>query len=152
MLRRKRRRWILVVLVLVAAVAGGYYYWASRPQKQEAEESQVPTARVRRGDLVLAATGSGSLIPADERSLSFGVGGTVTEVNVEAGDEVKDGDVLARIDDSDAREALINAQVQATKAEADLQSTLLDHEELLKGASEAELLDALIELLASKAA
>ncbi len=108
-----RNKWFLTLLVLLLA-GGGYYGYTRYQQAQEAAqaptESKLKTAKVRRGDLVLYANGSGNLAPAYEVTLGFDTSGEVVEVLVEVGDHVKEGDLLARLDDTDARLRLEQAQ------------------------------------------
>ena len=71
---------------------------------------------MRRGNLVISASGSGTLVPADDVSLGFTSSGVLAEVLVEVGDQVEEGDVLARQDDLDARQALVAAELQVAQA------------------------------------
>jgi RND family efflux transporter MFP subunit len=89
---------------LIFAVGGGVFYFqknASKTQTIETETLQTTTART--GDLTLYASGTGTLIAVREVDLRFTAEGDVKEINVEVGDKVKAGDVLARIDDTDAQ-------------------------------------------------
>lgn len=58
------------------------------------------TAAVTKGDLTTYITASGNLSYPDTQDIRLQVGGTVSEVLVQAGDMVKQGDVLVRLDDS----------------------------------------------------
>ena len=78
-------------------------------------ETGPPTVVVDRGTVALAVSASGSIAPGGRQSLGFADGGTVTEVLVNVGDQVQPGQVLARIDDTVARQTL--AQRQATLAQ-----------------------------------
>ena len=65
---RRRAPWIILGLVIVLAAAGGaYYYFRVRPaQAAKAAAVETPTistSTVTRGDLVLSASGSGTLVP-----------------------------------------------------------------------------------------
>jgi len=63
----------------------------------------------------------GSIEPWTELELMAKVGGSVTEVLVEEGDEVTEGDILARIDDSDYTIAVQRAEAAYKLAKADYQ-------------------------------
>lgn len=65
-----------------------------------AQESAVQTATVQQGDLTITADGTGNLLPAVEAAVAFQSGGVLSQVNVQAGDKVKAGDVLAQLDDT----------------------------------------------------
>lgn len=143
MFRKRRGLWFALVVVLVAAAAAGYYYYSQiYVSAQAPEEPEIRTTRVRRGDLIISATGAGTVIAAEEIELGFQTSGTLTEVSIQVGDKVRAGDVLARIDDVNARKALTSAELGVLKAQLDLDSASQDHVDLVEGASVAELLDA----------
>jgi multidrug efflux pump subunit AcrA (membrane-fusion protein) len=73
----------------------------------DVSEEELQTALVRQGDLVLFAGGSGTLIPGREVDLGFGANGPVAELNVQVGDEVVEGTVLAVAGDREQLEAAV---------------------------------------------
>ena len=91
---------------------------------------------MERGTIRVSIDGSGSLAANDEVALAFSAGGEVAEVLVEVGDVVQVGDVLARLDDADAREAVTNAELQVAQAELNL---ALTQAEVELGLSQANL-------------
>jgi RND family efflux transporter MFP subunit len=120
---RKRLFWIIVLaLVLVLGAGGGYYYYNNvYLQAQEpAEEETIATYTVGRGDLVITASGSGTLIPASEIALGFRSSGILSELLVEVGYGVEAGDLLARLDDTDAQDQLAQAQINLRQSELNL--------------------------------
>jgi HlyD family secretion protein len=125
----KKRWWIIVVAVVAVA---GLAYVGIRVQQRvsagraAAQAAGTETAVVRRGTLQVIVGASGSLSPVDEVSLSFQSGGQVTEVLVEVGDVVQAGDVLARLDDTSARQAVTEAQLSVQQAQANLDSTRIE--------------------------
>jgi HlyD family secretion protein len=107
-----RRRTILLIataLVLIVAITVVAVSCSGN------NETGPPTVVVDRGTVALAVSASGSIAPGGRQSLGFADGGTVTEVLVNVGDQVQPGQVLARIDDTVARQTL--AQRQATLAQ-----------------------------------
>ena len=109
---RNKRIWMILIVVLTAA-GGAYYYYNNvyKPPEEPVEET-VQTSRVRRGDLVISASGSGELISADDVNLGFTSGGVLYELMVDVGDRVEAGDVLARLDVTDAQRAVANAEIK----------------------------------------
>src|SRR5512143_3692605 len=81
--RLPRALWILAA-VLVVAAAGGYAYYqvVYLPAQATAAEPAMQTATVRQGDLVIYASGTGTLISNDESDLAFETGGKVTKIDV----------------------------------------------------------------------
>ena len=113
------RKLVTSVAAAAVVVAGGVGTWlALRDQPQAA--SAVHTAAVSRGDLTVTASASGSIVAVNQRALSFGTSGTVSKLNVKAGDEVTAGDILARLDDSDAKNSVTAAQQALDAAKENL--------------------------------
>lgn len=97
---------ILAAAVILAAVAvfGVYKLFFQK------EEKTAITGRTSYGTLNEAIEGSGTTTPAD--SVSYDVNGTVLEWYVEAGDEVKAGDLLYVLDSSEAEDEILEYQVE----------------------------------------
>ncbi len=107
-----RRNIILTILavVLVAGGAGAFAWWRNSQTPTQTQESVMQTATVQRGDLKLFATGTGTLIASAEATFGFSASGTVVEVLVKTGDTVDAGQLLARLDDTDAQKQYLQAQ------------------------------------------
>lgn len=69
-------------------------------------------ATVQRGDLIVSVTASGQLDrpPGAKANLCFATLGTVTKIYVTEGEKVKAGTLLAKLDDTDQRMAVAQAQ------------------------------------------
>ena len=121
-----KKKWWLIVLVLILAGTGygGYTLYRQTTAQQSAAAAaatmEQETVVVERGTLRLTVEAGGSLAPNRELAVAFASGGKVTEVLVEVGDVVKAGDVLARLDDVDARQAVADAELQVRQAEISL--------------------------------
>lgn len=81
-------------------------------------ENQIVT--VQRGDLTIDITAVGNLAFSHQEELAFEVGGTVSEVLVEVGDSVEEGQVLAKLDASEWEDVLAALERQLTAAERQL--------------------------------
>ncbi|MCB0009880.1 MAG: biotin/lipoyl-binding protein, partial [Anaerolineales bacterium] len=113
---RKKSFWI-VAIILLAAGGGSYYYYTSEYlPAQIIEEPTIQTARVRTGDIIVSASGAGAVVAATEINLGFRTGGVLADVSVQVGDRVLAGDVLARLDNTDANKAIALADVQVAQA------------------------------------
>ena len=98
-------RWFFVIILLLAITGGGifYYRWISQStQTATTAKSELKTAVARQGDLVIYASGSGTLIAQSETTFGFNTNGQVTESNVKVGDVVEAGQVLAELDNTSA--------------------------------------------------
>jgi RND family efflux transporter MFP subunit len=118
---RKRVFWIGLIILLVLASGGGYaYYRIVYLPGQAPTEPAIATAQVRRGDLVISVSGSGTLAPAAESALGFQTAGYLDEVLVQVGDQVQEGDVLAHLETDDLRLAVDEADINLRLAQLDL--------------------------------
>ena len=72
------------------------------------------------GDMAKTVTAEGTVAAADTEELSFSSAGTVTAVNVKAGDTVKAGQVLAEIDSAELEAAVADADASLADAQAKL--------------------------------
>jgi RND family efflux transporter MFP subunit len=115
-LRTNDRRWVKWVLLLVALVAGGFaaWPWATRERPIEVETAAVSERAVGTQAAVLNA--SGYVTARRRATVSSKITGKVVEVNVEEGMAVKEGQILARLDDATARAAVALAEAQAQAA------------------------------------
>ena len=90
----------------------------------EADNQPVLTQPADQNPIYQLTPGSiaanGTLKPAQQVQLSFGVGGTVESVEVELGEHVKEGQTLAVLDDVDLARAVAQAQVELKSAQARL--------------------------------
>ncbi|MDP6347233.1 MAG: HlyD family efflux transporter periplasmic adaptor subunit [Dehalococcoidia bacterium] len=69
------------------------------------------TVDVQRGNLVITAAAFGSISVPQQVNLSFPTAGILTEVGVEVGNQVSQGQVLARLDEGPLQQAVLQAQV-----------------------------------------
>ena len=118
---RSRLFWSVAATVLVAGGIVACSATASTPTTQT-DEPALQTATVRRGDIVIFASGTGNLMPAAELNLGFRTGGTLVDLPVAVGDEVRAGDVLARLDDTSARQQVAQAKLNLESAQIKLES------------------------------
>jgi HlyD family secretion protein len=90
----------------------------------KADNQPVPTQPADQSSVYQPAAGSiaanGTLKPAQQVQLSFGVGGTVESVEVELGEHVEEGQTLAVLDDAELARAVAQAQVELQSAQARL--------------------------------
>ncbi|MGN6436356.1 MAG: efflux RND transporter periplasmic adaptor subunit [Agriterribacter sp.] len=90
----KKLLWIIISLVLLVALLIGLKK-AGVIGKEEG--TKVSSEKVSRKDITEIVTASGKVYPEIEVKISPDVSGEITELNVQEGDSVKRGQVLARI-------------------------------------------------------
>ncbi|HWJ82512.1 MAG TPA: HlyD family efflux transporter periplasmic adaptor subunit [Nocardioides sp.] len=114
-----RRAWalnavILGALVLVLALV----VWTVRGTGSTPADS-ARTSTVDTGSVTATVSANGNVASGTTVNVDFqGAGGIVTAILVEPGERVSEGDVLARVDDTSARQGLQSAQAQLDSAEA----------------------------------
>ena len=114
----KRPRWQLytVLVILVLLVAGLVYWWMN--SGSTAAGALIVT--VERGDIEDSVTALGNLQPRDFVDVGAQVSGQLKKLDVDVGDNVKQGQLLAEIDP-----AVLNTKVEAGRAQLlNLRATL----------------------------
>jgi multidrug resistance efflux pump len=104
-----KKRFLLIIVTLAFSLAGcgGGAGETPTPMPEPAFESLVSV--------------TGKVVPADWATLSIQTGGTVDQVLVEPGDEVRAGDLLVKLDTTDAELAVQEAEAQLASARAELE-------------------------------
>jgi HlyD family secretion protein len=115
----KRKTWITVLVVIALLAAGAYGFTRWRASKQ-ASTTAPQTSTVQRGDLQAIVSSSGTIRSAQSQDLTFGTSGTVSEVLVEIGDEVKEGQPLAQLDTATLQASVTSAEISLKLAQASL--------------------------------
>jgi RND family efflux transporter MFP subunit len=135
--RPKWLRWVTSILLVALLGAGGYFVVKARQTTAATSTtSTLQTATARTGNLVLQASGSGYLVASSEANIAFENDGKLSEIDVELGDKVEKGQLLARLDDASLQykleeaqlalleltspEAIANAELAVTTAQADV--------------------------------
>jgi RND family efflux transporter MFP subunit len=133
----RRGVWAAVVFVVLLAVVAGGWLWSQRLQAAAVRTTTV-TSRTGPGATPGAVLNASGYVVARRRAtVSSKVTGKVVEIFVEEGREVREGQVLARLDDSQIRAALAvdRAQLEAARRaaaedEARLREAQLTHQRL----------------------
>jgi membrane fusion protein, macrolide-specific efflux system len=120
----RRYRWPIaaVVVVLIAAAVGLTVWQTSGSSTPTGLSVKTVTATATTGTIQQTVASSGTLEPASQANENFAVSGTVTAVDVKAGQTVTAGQVLATVDTTALSEDVSAAQAQVTAAEDKLSS------------------------------
>jgi RND family efflux transporter MFP subunit len=131
--RGRHRRWLALGATALGVVV---VFLAAGAVKNNRVPVDVAGAREAGGERGLSVlTASGYVTPRERATVAAKVTGRVSEMLVEEGMRVERGQVLARLDDAEARAALRAAEAQrdvAAKALAELQVHLADAERTLR--------------------
>lgn len=127
-IRKVKGLWIGLGVVSVLAALGAYFYTSrvNAAQTASSEEEQLQTAVAHTGDITILASGSGQLVAASERSLGFEEMGTLIDILVQIGSQVKAGDLLASLQTENSQATIDLAVSEAQLAVLQAQSNLDD--------------------------
>ncbi|HUM66622.1 MAG TPA: biotin/lipoyl-binding protein, partial [Chitinophagaceae bacterium] len=116
---------VLVVGLIIAKLVGG----------KDGKGEKVAVEKVSKRTIVETVTASGNIYPEVEVKISPDISGEITELNVQEGDSVKKGDVLARIfadiyalqrDEAASQVGQTQASVENSKAALEATKATLD--------------------------
>ena len=108
---------VLFIVVLVLATAGMV---ACNRGGDEMPESEM--SKVERGDLKVSIAADGNIEMPRQVELRFGTTGAVAEVLVKEGDIVYEGALLARLDNTSQKNAVITALYDMQQSRNDLEA------------------------------
>src|SRR5439155_19411253 len=116
------RVWLLAITVVLFAIFAGAAWQFLRP-KAIPVRTVIASAVTGPGVERTVLNASGYVTARREATVSSKVTGKVTEVLIEEGMKVKDGQVLARLDDTNVKASLQLAEAQLASARAALAET-----------------------------
>jgi RND family efflux transporter MFP subunit len=127
--------WIVVILVLVALLALAAFWWKSKGSVVEVKTVAAKAVSTGGGEATgsaAALNASGYVTARRQATVSSKVTGKVVEVLLEEGMRVKEGQIVARLDDSNVKTSLAaaKAQLEATRAAAGETQAMLRRAEL----------------------
>jgi len=117
------RIWILIAaLVVIAAATGGWFWLRSSdvPVRVVAPQPVADAGAASAGSILDA---SGYIVARRQATVASKITGKMVELDIEEGDHVQEGQVIARLDDSNVRAALAAAHAQLDFAKAGLAET-----------------------------
>ncbi|OGO69493.1 MAG: hypothetical protein A2Z37_18540 [Chloroflexi bacterium RBG_19FT_COMBO_62_14] len=120
------KRWIYVGVAAVIVVAGFFGFRAFQSARRAAESTAWQTVPAATGELVSTVGATGTVRANQYSLLAFKTGGNVGWVNVQVGDQVSAGEVLAELSPSSLSAQVILAQadlVEAQRALEDLRTS-----------------------------
>jgi HlyD family secretion protein len=120
-------RFLTFLLIVGVAAGAGYYYW----QRRADEKLDIQTVAATRGDVRRVVATSGAVSALVTVDIGSQLSGNIGEVNVDFTDEVKKGEVLARIEPStfETKVRESEAAVAVAKANVALQEAAVERAE-----------------------
>ncbi|MEH2351969.1 efflux RND transporter periplasmic adaptor subunit [Nostoc sp.] len=123
--KKGRRNWLswLIALCLLGGIGYAVYYQVTVAPRQQASR-RVLTRPVERQSLTITVSANGTVKPERSINLSPKNSGILKRLLAKEGDIVKQGQIVAYMDDSNLRGQLTSAQGQVAQAEANLQKAI----------------------------
>lgn len=106
---------------LIIILAGAW--WGYGKITDTSGQTRYILAEVRRDTLITSVTGTGQVSASNQIDLKSKVSGDVVYLGISAGQEVGGGQLLVRLDDTEAQKSVRDAQVSLESAQISLQKT-----------------------------
>src|SRR3984885_16282592 len=117
------RIWIVVAVLVVIGAATGGCFWAHSSYIPVRVVEPQPVADAGAASVGSILDASGYIVARRQATVASKITGKMVELDIEEGDRVKEGQVIARLDDSNVRAALAAAHAQWDFAKAGLAET-----------------------------
>ena len=104
---KKNIKSAVLLLLVVGAIGAGFAYKNSADQQ---EQPQFITDQVKRGNVENVVLTNGVLYPSKLVGVGAQISGLIEKIDVQLGDEIKQGDLIAQIDNLTQQNALKEAQ------------------------------------------
>jgi HlyD family secretion protein len=118
----KKKKKIIIILGAVLVVA---VIIAANALKSGEKTYQVQAEKVERGDLTSIVTANGKIAPKTDVKISAYVPAKITKLPVEEGDQVKKGQLLVQLDDTDYQAAVNRSRAELASAKASREQSQL---------------------------
>jgi HlyD family secretion protein len=120
------KRWLSLILLILIVSIGIFIL----NDKKQTNPIEYKNEIIKKGDLTIVVTATGNLEPTNQVDVGIEVSGTIETVEVDYNDEVKIGQILARLDTTKleaqvlkSRAALDSAKANVLQAEATSKET-----------------------------
>ncbi len=113
--------WVLILLVFVGTF--GFLYLNSRTPEENFESVKPSIGNIERSTVL-----TGKIEPRDEIEIKPQISGIISEILVEAGENVREGDVIAKIKVIPDDSQLSSAQNRVKNAQIDLEDARIKYE------------------------
>ena len=120
----KKKYFIFALLILILGVGAYYYYYMSNSNNQTVV--YYNTQEIKKGDLLVSVMATGNLEPTNSLDVGIEVSGTIKEIYVDFNDEVKVGQILAKLDTTKLQSQVDSSKASLTIAKANLKESLVN--------------------------
>lgn len=120
------------IKIAIAVIIGLLFIWTFffLYQKSQPKETEYETVTVGRSDLELVTVATGKIEPRDEISIKPQISGIISEIYKEAGQTVKEGEILAKVKVIPEMSSLNSAQSRVRQAAITLKQAQTDYDRM----------------------
>jgi len=124
-LTKKHRIWSFIILIII--IVGGYYGY--KKITNTSGETLYTTTQARLGTIISSVSGSGQVSALNQIDLKPKVSGDITYLTVKNGQKVSAGDLIAKIDSTDAEKNIRDAEINLENAQISLSKLEISNSE-----------------------
>lgn len=120
------------IKIAIAVIIGLLFIWTFffLYQKSQPKETEYETVAVGRSDLELVTVATGKIEPRDEIAIKPQISGIISEIYKEAGQTVKEGEILAKVKVIPEMSSLNSAQSRVRQAAITLKQAQTDYDRM----------------------
>lgn len=116
-----RKGYVIAIVVLIILGGVGFLFSRKGGENQQPPGVIQKTVTIKRGDLHVIVSATGTIQPIRKVEVKCKASGQIIDMPVEEGDRVNKGDLIARLDPTDTRNAYQQAKADLEVAEATLE-------------------------------
>lgn len=116
------KKFLLLLLILAVAAAGGYYWYQKRGEEKEPLAVNEKLETAQRGTIRITTEGNGQIEAAETVSVAAPYTLKMEQVQVENGDVVQAGDVIAEVDRESIREQITAMEARLSELGSTMQN------------------------------
>lgn len=131
--RKKRKKLLksLIIVIIILLIAGLVFSRYLKLKEAEKQAGSLNTYTVSRRDIEEVLSATGTLMPADEYTVSASVRGDILSAPFQEGDDVREGDVLYVVDSSDMDSSLHSREISLKNAKKKYEDLIKDRSKLV---------------------
>jgi HlyD family secretion protein len=145
-----KRKWIVILGIVLLLFVGVGYGISNVVRRAMAQANQPKFAEVKRGDVVIRVLETGTIEPMEQVIVKSKVAGRILHLNVDEGDAVRAGDLIARVDPVEIERQKTQMQADIAAARARLEQAVLT-QRVQSGSNVADIAQARAELRSAEA-
>ena len=138
--RRHARTTAIVMVVAIILVVGvsGWFLWQSMHREEAVALPEYATVSIDYGEFLETVEATSLLRPADERDVTAGISGKITEMLIQEGSPVNEGDVICHLDNPTITDSYNKARQAYDTAVSNVDARARALDEANRAASQAQ--------------